>query len=566
MTKPALGTHEIADRLREIGSYLRLTEENPWKAAAYDTAAAAVEALGSVDELLASGRLTETPGIGDAIAAVIGELHATGTSGRLERLRADVPPGLLELANLPGLRLPRIRSLHQQLGIRDLEDLRAAAIRGEVRALKGFGPRTEQKILQGIERYQARPARIRLIDAQDRSRTLAETAARVAGTNAVAVAGGVRRWKETVGTLRLVAAADGPDAALAAFLETRPLGRLEQVRKDCLRGRLPDGVALEICLVPPAAFAETLLRSTGSRAHVARLETLARARGAALTATGAPDERALYGRLGLPEIPPELREDAGEIEAALAGDDFHDLITAADIAGMVHCHTRHSDGRATIEEMARAAEAMGMRYLTITDHSPLASYAGGLPVDRLEAQWDEIAAVQERVGIRLLRGTEADLLEDGALDYPDRVLERLEVIIGSVHNRFRLDEEQMTRRLVRAMRLPVFKIWGHPLGRLLLRREPIACRLDEVLDAAASSRAAIEINGDPYRLDLPPEQIRAARKRGIPFVISTDAHSVADLHNLSFGVAMARRGGVRRGEVLNALPVEAFQRAVRPTG
>jgi DNA polymerase (family 10) len=560
-----MGSQEIAEKLREIAAYLRLVDENPWKAKAYDTAASAVEALGtSLEGLLASGHLTDTPGIGDAIAAVIGELRTTGTSRRLEALRADFPPGLLELTNIPGLRLPRIRALFEGLAVRDLDDLRAAALAGRVRALKGFGVRTEQKILDGIARYEARPVRLRLVEAQERGRALAETAARVPGVTSVAIAGGVRRWKETVGTLRLVAKADTSGPALDAFLHSQPLGRLEQVRPDCLRGRLSDGLALELCVAPPPLFAATLLRQTGARAHLQRLDALAAQRGLDLTQAVAPDEGTLYRRLGLPEIPPELREDAGEIEAALAGDDFHDLVTAADITGMVHCHTNHSDGRASVEQMARAAEAMGMSYLTITDHSPEAAYAGGLTVDGLRRQWAEIAAVQQRVGIKLLRGTESDLLADGALDYPDQVLEQLDIIIGSVHNRFHLDEGEMTRRLVRAMRLPVFKIWGHPLGRLILRREPIACRMDEVLDAIASSRAAIEINGDPYRLDLPPEHVREARRRGIKFVISTDAHAVADLENLPFGVAMARRGGVRRHEVLNTLPASAFQAAVRP--
>jgi DNA polymerase (family 10) len=374
----------------------------------------------------------------------------------------------------------------------------------------------------------------------------------------------VRRWKETVGTLRLVAQAERSGPALDAFLRSQPLGRLEQVLPDCLRGRLADGVALELCLVPPPLFATAVVRQTGARAHVQRLDALAVERGFELARAEGTDEEVIYGQLGLPELPPELREDQGEIEAALAGDDFGDLLTTGDIAGMVHCHTTHSDGRASIEEMARAAEAMGMSYLTITDHSPLASYAGGLTAEGLARQWEEIAAVQERVGIRLLRGTESDLLADGALDYPDEILERLDVIIGSVHNRFHLDEDEMTRRLVRAMRLPVFKIWGHPLGRLLLRREPLACRMDEVLDAAASSRVAIEINGDPYRLDLPPEHIREARRRGIPFVVSVDAHAVSDLRNLVYGVATARRGGVRRHEVLNTMPLEHFATAVRP--
>jgi len=563
MTK--LGGPEIAERLRELAGYLRLAGESPWKAKAYEGAASAVEALGSsLDELVATGRLTETPGIGEKLAAAITELHQTGTTRRLEGLRADFPPGLIELTNIPGLRLPRILALHEGLGVRDLEDLRAAAQAGKVRNLRGFGERIEQKILDGIARYQARPTRVRLVDAQERVQALAETAGRVPGVSGVLIAGGVRRWKETVGTLRLVARAEQSGPALDAFLHAQPLGRLEQVGADCLRGRLSDGVAVEVCLVPPPLFAAAVVRQTGARAHVQHLDALARERGFELARVEGPEEAAIYRRLGLPELAPELREDAGEIEAAQAGDAFGDLVTAADIQGMVHCHTTHSDGRASIEEMARAAEAMGMSYLTITDHSPLAFYAGGLSAEGLAQQWDEIAAVQERVGIRILRGTESDLLADGALDYPDAILEKLDVIIGSVHNRFHLDEEEMTRRLVRAMRLPVFKIWGHPLGRLILRREPLACRMDEVLDAAASSRVAIEINGDPYRLDLPPEHIREARRRGIPFVISTDAHSVSDLQNLPFGVGIARRGWVRRHEVLNARPVAEFAAAVRP--
>jgi DNA polymerase (family 10) len=241
-------------------------------------------------------------------------------------------------------------------------------------------------------------------------------------------------------------------------------------------------------------------------------------------------------------------------------------VTAGDLRGIVHCHTLYSDGAHSIEQMARAAEAMGVQYLTITDHSPTASYAGGLPLDRLRAQWDEIARVQEAVSVRLLRGTESDILADGALDYPDAILEQLDVVIASIHARHRMDADQMTARLVRAMRHPCFKIWGHPLGRLVLSRPPIACRVEEVLDAIAASRAAIEINGDPHRLDLPPRWIRAARERGIRFVVSTDAHSVADLAYQRHGVAMARRGWVGRGEVLNALDAAGFARAVAPAG
>jgi DNA polymerase (family 10) len=279
----------------------------------------------------------------------------------------------------------------------------------------------------------------------------------------------------------------------------------------------------------------------------------------------ASGEHAVYGALGLPWIPPEVRDGTDELAAAEAGA-LDRLVELGDVRGAVHCHTDASDGTASLEEMARAAEALGLSYLTVTDHSPSAHYARGLNLERLRRQWDEIDEVQTRTRVRLLKGTESDILADGALDWPDAVLERLDVLIASIHQRHRQDEAQMTRRLVRAMRLPVFKIWGHPLGRLLLRRVPIAVRLDEVLDAIAASPAAIELNGDPDRLDLAPDLARRARARGIRFVLSSDAHSPRGLRALQHAVAMARRARLEPAEVLNCLPVEAFLRSVRPAG
>jgi DNA polymerase (family 10) len=325
-------------------------------------------------------------------------------------------------------------------------------------------------------------------------------------------------------------------------------------------GRLPNGLRVRISLAPPSRRGLTLVEETGPPDHVAALRARARARGLDWESLAGLHEADVYGALALPVIPVEARAWSPLPPPA----DLDDLVSASDLQGLVHCHTTYSDGRHSIAEMARAAEARGARYLTITDHSPAAAYAGGVDLDRLKAQWDEIDRVQETVSIRLLRGTESDILADGALDYPDAVLEKLDVIIASIHVRHHMDAAAMTARLVRAMALPVFKIWGHPLGRLVLRREPIACDVEAVLDAIASSRAAIEISGDPYRLDLPPAWIPAARQRGIRFVISTDAHATSDYDNVAFGVAMARRGGVRRGEVLNALPLPAFQAAVRP--
>jgi DNA polymerase (family 10) len=263
-------------------------------------------------------------------------------------------------------------------------------------------------------------------------------------------------------------------------------------------------------------------------------------------------------------VPPELRENEGDIEAALAGKLPEDLVTLADVRGMLHCHTNYSDGKHTVAEMARGAEALGMSYLTITDHSPTAFYAGGLKIDRLQRQWEEIARVQELVKVKLLRGTESDILADGSLDYPDRILEQFDIIIASIHSRYRMDENQMTERVTRAMRQPWFKIWGHALGRIIQHRPPFNARVEEILDVIAESRVAIEVNGDPYRLDMEPRWLREARKRRIKFVISTDAHSINGMKNLKFGVGIARRGWVRRGEVLNTLETDAFMKAVRP--
>jgi DNA polymerase (family 10) len=316
-----------------------------------------------------------------------------------------------------------------------------------------------------------------------------------------------------------------------------------------------------------------LWATTGAVAHVARVQQFAVQRKIKLdienfVASGRAlrSEADLYKRLGMQFIPPELREDVGEIEAALTGKLPEDLIALEDIQGMVHCHTTYSDGVNSVAEMAQAADAMGMKYLTITDHSPTAFYAGGVKPDRLKQQWDEIDEVQETVKVRLLKGTESDILADGSLDYPDNILEKFDVIVASIHSRYKMNGEQMTKRILKAMRQPVFKIWGHALGRLIPSRPPIECRVEALLDVIAESRAAIEINGDPHRLDLPSSWIRAARERGIRFVISTDAHSTGELRNLRYGVAMARRGWVRRGEALNTLAAAAFARAVAPAG
>jgi DNA polymerase (family X) len=587
----------VARALREIGALLEVEGENPFKIRAYENGARAVEGLADdLGERIARGGLTELPGVGEALAKKIADLHATGTTPLLERLRSSHPPGILELLALPDLGPKKIAALHAALGIEDVAGLEAACLDGRVRAVKGFGEKTEQRILEGIRRArtQAADRRVLLSEALEAADGLLAHLRSSPAAESVELAGSARRGREQVGDLDLVAASRDP-AALSARLASYPLAAETLARGDTKTTvRLASGLQVDLRVVPPEDFPTLLHHLTGSKAHHVRLRGIARdhgytlsewglhrlppraARGAAPAPAEAPpdpaakvpvaSEAALYAALGMPFVPPELREDLGEIEAALAGTLPDDLVRAEDVRGLVHCHTVWSDGRATVEEMARAAEALGVEYLTITDHSGTAGYAGGLDVDRLRRQWDEIDAVQARVRIRLLKGTEADILEDGALDWPDQVLERLDVVVASVHSRMRMDEDQMTRRLVAAMSQPVFKIWGHGLGRLLGAREPYACRVEEVLDALARSRGAVEVNGDPRRLDLEPRWIRAARDRGIPLVLSVDAHSTAALGYLRFAVTTARRGWARRGEVLNTLGAEAFARAVRPAG
>ena len=567
----------VARALREIGMLLEVKGENPFKVRAYEAGARALEdADEDLPALVASGRLRELRGIGEALAKKIADLHATGRTDLLDRLRAELPKGILELVQVPDLGPKKIAALRDALGIASLAELEAACRDGRVREVKGFGARTEARILENLARMSARrPTRVLLSDALDTADRVLRHLRGAAPVERLDVAGSARRMKETVADLDLVASSTRP-AEVSEALTAFPLATETLARGDTKTTvRLASGLQVDLRVVAPEDHAAALHHLTGSKAHHVKLRGLARERGYSLSEYGLAridggepikvgSEAELYAKLGLPFIPPELREDEGEIEAAQAGTLPTDLVRIEDVRGMVHCHTRWSDGRATVEEMALAADALGMEYLTITDHSPSAHYAGGLDADRLERQWDEIARVQEGVRVRLLRGTESDITEEGALDFPDRILERLDVIVASVHARFRMDEGAMTRRLIRCMELPLFKIWGHARGRLLLERDPFDCRMEEVLDALARSRGAVEVNGDPHRLELEPRFLRLARERGIPIVLSVDAHSTGALGYLRFAVATARRGWVRRGEVLNALPFEAFQAAVRP--
>jgi DNA polymerase (family X) len=565
---------DIAADLREIARLLEIKGENSFKTEAYKRGARALENHeGDFDALVKTGRVKEIAGIGNALAAIIEEIYGTGECWMLQQLRDGLPSGVIELSAVPGLNLKKIIALHDALRIESIADLKAACQEGLVSKIKGFGLKSQAKLLSDMESLDTpKDGAVLLHHAlEEAERILLHLRA---GPELIEAgfAGALRRRKETIRQICIVAASEQSKAVLDRFLRFPTLAHTDELDESRCLGRLAGGLQAELTVVAPEDYAAALHARTGSRRHIAKLQDLARSKATTLypeaptsggghTSIGSENE--IYRRLGLQYIPPEMREDEGEIE--IAGDGMlPQPIELADIRGMTHCHTVYSDGRNSIEQMALAAEAMGMTYLTITDHSPSAHYAGGVGIDRLRAQWDEIARVQQRVKIKLLKGTESDICEDGSLDYPDHVLEKFDIIIASIHARHKMDSEQMTERLLRALKLPFFKIWGHPLGRLIGSRPPLACRMEAVLDTIAESNCAVEVNGDPHRLDLEPQWIRAARTRGIKCIVSTDAHSIGGLANLHYGVSTARRGWLTRDEVLNTLDAEDFMRAVHP--
>lgn len=556
---------------------LKLNAKDQYRWRAYLKAAQALANVdGDFDTLVREKRLTEISGIGESLGGLIEELYATGRSSLLDRLRSELPEGVLALSKIPGLTVKRIQALNYALGISTIADLKAALEAGKLSDVPGFGAKTEDELREHLSRNETSDNGILLINALKIGERVIDYMRDCAVLVSIDLAGSLRRWKETVSRIRVTAGVSKtPASALKHFLKLPAIVEVVSESSSAATVKLIDGVTVTFSVALSADYWNLLHYETGSEAHLTRLQTIAKQKGLQITpaklkaiggrrSLSVDSEEDIYRHLGMQYVPPELREDIGEVEAALEGKIPDDLVVLEDIKGMIHCHTTYSDGRNSVEEMAVAAEKMGMKYLTISDHSPTAHYAGGVTVDRLKRQWEEISRVQEKVSIKLLRATESDILRDGALDYPDNILEKFDLIIASIHNRYKLDEDQMTRRVVTALKNPLYKVWGHPLGRLVQRRPPIACRMEEILDVAAESNAAIEISGHPNRLDLEPRWIREARKRSIKFVISTDAHSVSELQNLKFGIGIARRGGVRRGEILNTLNFAAFKRAVRP--
>lgn len=506
--------------------------------------------------LVQKGILRNVKGIGEGLAVVVTELVATGRSSSHEELKVSFPAGVMEMAGVPGLGPKKIKAIHEQLGVGSVGELEYACIENRLVGLPGFGQKTQEKILAGIRQFKRRQGFHLFANVVEEARSLLEAVRAMPGVVQADLSGEIRRLAEVVQSHTLVAAGPQPKAVVEALQSLPGVTQVEhRPGTHTVAARSPLGLPVTVKLAGVAEYGWELLCTTGSVEHVEALTHKLQERGGALSGE---TEEAVYAAAGLPRIPPELREGHGEIELA-AGGRLPVLIEAGQVQGIFHNHTVWSDGSATLEQMVGTARSLGYRYIGITDHSQSAFYANGLKEDRVKAQHAEIDVVQKKFpDIRIFKGIEADILADGAMDYPDGVLATFDFVIASVHSRFNLSEEDQTNRICRALANPYVTMLGHATGRLLLSRDAYRVDMKKVLDAAAEHGKIVEINANPHRLDLDWRLCGYAKERGVQFSINPDAHSTEGLEHVPFGVNVARKGGVTAGDVVNTLSAEAM--------
>ncbi|MBT9475277.1 DNA polymerase/3'-5' exonuclease PolX [Polaromonas sp.] len=561
---------DVAAVFNEIADLLEVQGANVFRVRAYRNAARMLSELGrSVKTLLDQGEdLDKLPGIGPDLAGKIREVVTTGTCAQLERLRKELPPAITELLRIPGLGPQRVRALHEELGIQTMEQLHHAAVQGQVRAVHGFGPKTEQRILQATAARRQEGHRFKLIMAAQVAQALLAELAAVPGVQQAVAAGSLRRQRETVGDLDLLVTTRRGSPVMERFTSSPDVGQVLSRGVTRASVVLKNGLQVDLRAVAPASFGSAWLYFTGSKAHNIALRKLAQDAGLKLNEYGVyrGDERiagdteaSVYQALGLPFIAPELREERGEIDAARAHR-LPALVQLPDLRGDLHAHTRDSDGRGSLEAMAEAARAHGLQYLAITDHSQRLAVVHGLDADRLARQIDRIDALNASLsGMVLLKGVEVEIMEDGSLALPHALLQRLDLVVGAVHQRLDLPRDRQTERLLRAMDHPCFTILAHPTGRLIDERPACDIDLPRVIRKARERGCFLELNAHPARLDLTDLACRMARDEGVLVSIASDAHSTLELDNLSFGVGQARRGWLEARDVLNTRTLKALR-------
>lgn len=561
---------DIAAIFEEIADLLEIRGDNPFRIRAYRNAARSVGEFGrELKVLIESGaELPKLPGIGADLTAKIHEIVTTGHCATLDKLRGQMPPAITELLKIAGLGPKRVQALNRELGVATVAQLKQAARAGRIRELAGFGAKTEQRILEGLALHAEQAQRVKLAVARQYAESLVAYLKRVPGVEHVVVAGSYRRMKDTVGDLDILVTAPPGGTVMERFVaydEVREVLSHGETRSSVV---LKSGLQVDLRLVPAESYGAALYYFTGSKAHNIAVRRLAQARGLKLNEYGVfrgdlrvagETEESVFAAVGLPFIAPELREDRGEIEAARAGR-LPDLITLADLRGDLHVHTKASDGHNTIREMALAAKAQGLDYIAITEHSRRLTVARGLDPQQLARQIDEIDRLNTGLtGITVLRGIEVDILEDGTLDLPDSVLQRLNVVIAAVHGRFELPRRKQTERILRALDNRYVNVLAHPSGRLIGEREPYDADMLRIMRKTKSRHIFLELNAQPERLDLDDIMCQMAREEGVLVSINSDAHSTFDFANLRYGVGQARRGWLERDNVLNTRSLKALR-------
>jgi DNA polymerase (family X) len=557
---------EIARIFDEIADIMEIREDNPFKIRAYRKGSLNLEGLTRDVAEMSHKELLEIPGIGADLAAKIEEYLQTGVIAMHEKLKGDIPAGVFALLAVPDLGPKTAKNIYDSLGVTTLEELERAAAEHKLVGVRGIQQKTEENILKGIaavKRGRDRKALGRILPV---AQELVAALKQLAPVERIEVAGSIRRRRESIKDIDIVATSANPPAVMEAFVT------LPQVREVMMRGPtrasvlIRDGVQVDLRVVEKESFGAALQYLTGSKPHNVHLREMAVKKGLKVNEygifdeennrLGGAEENDVYRMLGLPLIPPELREDQGEIEAALEGK-LPRLITLADLRGDLHVHTRWSDGTARIIDMVQAARRLGLAYIAITDHSQTLGIARGLTVERLMEQAQEIKLLnQELKDFRVLHGTEMDILVDGSLDFPDKVLKRLDIVVASIHSGFGLSRDKMTARIAAAMRNPWVSIIAHPTGRLIGERDGYEVDMEALLQVAKETGTAMEINSYPTRLELADRYVRRAKELGVQIAINSDAHVKSQFETLSYGISVAQRGWLEKCDVLNALDVK----------
>jgi DNA polymerase (family X) len=570
-----LSNDDVARTFEVFADLLEIKGENPFRVRAYRNAARTLEGLTKpVHDLIEEGEdLTELPGIGKDLADKIEQIIETGHLPALDQLKKKVPDSIVELLKLPSLGPKKAAVLLKELKVRNLSELKEAALKGRIRKLKGFGEKTETRILHELERFESPEAqRLLLVDGDVQAQRLVAFLKKIPGVQQAIVAGSLRRRRETIGDLDILITTKKPEVFEERFTKFEGIGEILSHGTTRSTVRLINGLQVDVRVIAEESFGAALYYFTGSKEHSIAVRGIGVRKGLKINEYGVfKGEKRIAGRteeevfksVGLPYIEPELRENRGEIEAAQAGR-LPKLITVEDLKGDLHMHTTSSDGRNTLEEMVEAARKRGYEYAAITDHTQSLRIAHGQSPEEVLKQYEKIDKLNARLkGITILKSAEVDVLEGGRVDLPDDVLKEADVVVISVHSAFRLSEEKQTERLLRAFENRYVNILGHPLGRLIGRREPIQFDIEKVFAAARERGLCLEINAQPQRLDLSDQLCKTAKDSGLSVVISSDSHSTRQLDLIGYGVAQARRGWIEPHDVLNTRSLEEFRKLLR---